>query len=802
MSEVNKAITLQQAKTLYDDLRERQENIPSAENIVMVQDQQPTIPANKVWLTETPPAGVDVPTYGEFTGVIAPDYADLDFPVSAGEHCIHNGVLYTAVQNINTSEAWTAAHWEAGSVSSKLTEISSAINGINGIIGNTQIEVITMPSGYKNANYENGSHTRKFKFIDSKLQIYNSEPDTGNLPLRELSISTASLSLGDSLAIKLTNDNDPVLRFDYQNDAGTNTSIIIRYYDLNYSGTKSVSVYLPIGTATKEINIKELAEENEVNITSYPNVVIRGMQIASHKSTAAETVQIDVYGFVTYVQGERIDDRVDDLEVSVDGMTEATAEDVGKALKAKTIENGKVTEWEFGTVQEKEPADLYALRKDVPSYYLAYPSSPASFDEQEYLEEKIKSVPAGKSFIFVTDTHWESNNKHTFDLIRYVKEKLGISKVVFGGDLIDIENNKYKGLNIVRDFMNIAVQALGTDFIPAVGNHDNNMGNVITSGLDSATYRIPYDLLFNTMIKHLEGVAVFEDKSTAISSVALTDADASELTGWSKLHYYVDDEENHTRYIVIYSSCPDDVFLPNYTGFAWDGGGGPTTVMQIDWFADTLSHTPAGYDVIVVAHCADAENTTFPARQQLRSYFEHFVHIASAVHQKCSGYKINVSSFDETSCPSNAFWTRETKQWDFSNVPTLGKILFMAGHIHRNAEYVTRIDTASTTNPTFVKGKARNNGNPALVGSVEGVEVFDSATVDFDSGEILTIITQNDAYIQATGSKYTAELATMTQNTITDQCFDVITLTDSGVVCTRFGAGWDRTIPVKWLPSN
>ena len=134
MSEVNKAITLQQAKTLYDDLRQRQENIPSAENIVMVQDQQPTVPANKVWLTETPPAGVDVPTYQEFTGVIAPDYADLDFPVSAGEHCIHNGVLYTAIQNINASEAWTAAHWEAGSVSSKLTEISTAIQGVEDII--------------------------------------------------------------------------------------------------------------------------------------------------------------------------------------------------------------------------------------------------------------------------------------------------------------------------------------------------------------------------------------------------------------------------------------------------------------------------------------------------------------------------------------------------------------------------------------------------------------------------------------------------------------------------------------------
>ena len=137
MSEiVNKAATNEVVELLYNDLRERIGEVPSADNIVMVQDQQPALDANKVWLTETPPTGVEVPTYGEFTGVIAPDYANLSFPVSAGEHCIHNGVLYTAKQNINSSEVWTAAHWDAGSVSSKLTSLSNDIH-----------ELHTVPSG-------------------------------------------------------------------------------------------------------------------------------------------------------------------------------------------------------------------------------------------------------------------------------------------------------------------------------------------------------------------------------------------------------------------------------------------------------------------------------------------------------------------------------------------------------------------------------------------------------------------------------------------------------------------------------
>lgn len=39
---------------------------------------------------------------------------------------------------------------------------------------------------------------------------------------------------------------------------------------------------------------------------------------------------------------------VADSLTAVDAMRTATSSDVGKALKAKTVENNKVTEWEFG----------------------------------------------------------------------------------------------------------------------------------------------------------------------------------------------------------------------------------------------------------------------------------------------------------------------------------------------------------------------------------------------------------------------------------------------------------------------
>ena len=69
-----------------------------------------------------------------------------------------------------------------------------------------------------------------------------------------------------------------------------------------------------------------------------------------------------------------VGDELSDLKSAINDMTTATAEDEGKALKAKTVSGGKVTEWEFGDAgsrvvidytltQAGEAADAYAAGK-------------------------------------------------------------------------------------------------------------------------------------------------------------------------------------------------------------------------------------------------------------------------------------------------------------------------------------------------------------------------------------------------------------------------------------------------------
>lgn len=54
------------------------------------------------------------------TDIIAPDYADLTYPVKAGQPCIYNDACYVAKQDISSSESWTAAHWQEMTISEQM----------------------------------------------------------------------------------------------------------------------------------------------------------------------------------------------------------------------------------------------------------------------------------------------------------------------------------------------------------------------------------------------------------------------------------------------------------------------------------------------------------------------------------------------------------------------------------------------------------------------------------------------------------------------------------------------------------
>lgn len=72
----------------------------------------------------------DVEWGHDSNAAIAPDYSELTFPVAVGTECMHDGVLYSANQAIESSEEWTAAHWTATNVADELNTVKNAIEEI------------------------------------------------------------------------------------------------------------------------------------------------------------------------------------------------------------------------------------------------------------------------------------------------------------------------------------------------------------------------------------------------------------------------------------------------------------------------------------------------------------------------------------------------------------------------------------------------------------------------------------------------------------------------------------------------
>lgn len=79
--------------------------------------------------------------YDANSSIIAPDYADLTFPVKKGRFCLNGGVLYAAKQDISTSESWTASHWTAVPLSNNLAE---RIDNLNTSLDAAQSSLDTM----------------------------------------------------------------------------------------------------------------------------------------------------------------------------------------------------------------------------------------------------------------------------------------------------------------------------------------------------------------------------------------------------------------------------------------------------------------------------------------------------------------------------------------------------------------------------------------------------------------------------------------------------------------------------------
>ena len=409
----------------------------------------------------------------------------------------------------------------------------------------------------------------------------------------------------------------------------------------------------------------------------------------------------------------------------------------------------------IGRVSKKIAEDkLPSYYKEIPFYYKEpVDEGTMSEDQTSYLEQKISEIPQGDSFIFITDTHWSGNAKHSTQLISYVREHTGIQKVLFGGDILGKASSKEAFIQKGGEYLLESRDAFGSDYIPCVGDHDNNTVNVP----NLSTCYVPYQEMSPLFIGDLEECEEYHyyDASDRLANYC-SGEEYEEMIAFFKTVYYIDDKKNNIRYIVL--NCGNGgKFGAPYTVF---GGGSSLLRLQFDWLAETLMSTPTGMNVCVLSHKGAYDSSASRVLVGMLTQFKR--KNPSWAPKPATAKNENVES-----------WWPHNSSYDFSSAPDIGLLFTLNGHIHRDKILWTGYDDDNN----FNRGVMYDEGR-----------ILDQT----EKGQIPHIFTATDSVNIA------HEVLNMHKGTVSEQCFDVVTIVEDGIVLTRFGAGENRKINVEW----
>ena len=539
-------------------------------------------------------------------------------------------------------------------------------------------------------------------------------------------------------------DGKDVIRIDF-NGVGTVDGTRAWWYDADKNPLSKMTIYK--------------AQMETVGWSEIP--VVDG---AAYYAVSDYTEEINQFVFET--------ESTEGLEDKLNAVIESNAKKVASVNGITPDESGNVnieipTPSPASASVSETDRECYLLRKELPEYYTAYPSTADTIDADCYIDGKTNSVPDGNSFLFVTDMHYIDNVNNSFPLMLYAYKKLGLNTVVHGGDVVEAYNNdKNKGALELRKWANEMRACFGEKMLPVFGNHDANWAGLSFSTAtetDIAETVIPYSVVESIFLKGYKQNIVQETDEEINQRYAAwidditDDADKEEFVAWCKLHFYYDDKKNKTRHIVLNRVGFSPLFKKYFRSSDIE------LRLQYEWLYDVLLDTPDDYNIVVTCHFLvewlTNSITNIPALNIMK--------LLSLAKTNGSAWVTYANGW------ANNSMTYNSTTFSFEGRNRTGKIITLCGHAHW--DYACVCHTAAD-------------------GTYKSEDYTDDLAINDDG--ILCIMTQTDAIRSANYdmSQYpaTSVQATMTEGTVTEQCFDVVTISDDAVTCTRFGAGEDR----------
>ena len=190
---------------------------------------------------------------------------------------------------------------------------------------------------------------------------------------------------------------------------------------------------------------------------------------------------------------------------------------------------------------------------------------PAYYTESGYLDGRADEVVSAKgqmeeceAFFWITDIHWEPdlNARRSPAIIRYLADRIGIDKILNGGDTGNSSVICINAINRLRD-------AIGSNQVYSVnGNHEIN---------DASRYEKPFDRVHKSLRGHCSDI-IYGDKN--------------------KSYYYFDRADSKVRYIGLSTY---GLFSKNEYELAY-------TDKQLKWFKNVALDVAEDWTIVIFTH--------------------------------------------------------------------------------------------------------------------------------------------------------------------------------------------------------
>lgn len=308
-------------------------------------------------------------------------------------------------------------------------------------------------------------------------------------------------------------------------------------------------------------NTATFQTDAHISVAIYNNSTTLYRSLSSKWEAIKVSAGNSITGIYIYTTGEVTVAGVVDIEVIF-----------GDAFRSQILDNAPTEGSDNGITSGAVYAALESIGEDSISTMVN--NLPSYYKEGDYLNNKINVLSKyiedtclkGDSFYFITDTHWELNQKHSPALIKELEKHLNIRKIMHGGDVYDVVPNHYNALECTNAFR----MSIGNDkFYECDGNHEY-------INYDS------YGRAFSKYRTHLED-AVYG--------------------GNDKTYYYVDNTIKKIRYVFLLCFGERNSETGSYTyGFEDQG--------QLAWFSNIALNVEAGWDILIFTHYAASDSAS------------------------------------------------------------------------------------------------------------------------------------------------------------------------------------------------